>query len=392
MKRFIKDYIHKRINYTLGGRPLHFFSSQELFSSFDLDRGSKLLLYSLGEKVFTNHTGGVLDAGCGIGTLGVCLKSQRPELQVDFTDRDALALAFAEYNAMANNLSGSLFTGSLGINQLPDKKYDLVVSNIPAKAGGPVIEQMIKGYSAVLTEKGLATIVIVHNLAEFAEGVILKNKGRLLHKHSTADYTVFHYNGLRSEKIDTSLKPYIRGECAFRAHDMDMRMRTVYGLPDFEHPGYAVKLGIHLLKKCNVHGSILVYNPGQGHIPLFLLSAPGQKADSVYMAGRDLLGLLVSQLNIMENLKCEIRIRHIPYLRFLEQNFDFIIVNYEKEAVSSSHVLILEDLTRLLKSGGEAIITGGSTFLFRFNSLHHDFTLVEDIKRKGCRGCRFKKK
>jgi 16S rRNA G1207 methylase RsmC len=392
MKTFIEDYIHKEIEITYHGTPLHFFSSQELFSSFELDRGSRLLLRSISEKVLRESMCKVLDAGCGIGTLGICLKSLKQGLEVDFTDRDALALLFAEYNATANNLPGSLFAGSLGINQLQGKRYDLVVSNIPAKAGHTVIEQLIKGYAAVLTEYGQAAIVIVRTLGELAEGIILGNKGRILHKHTTADYTVFHYDSIDPETADTSLAPYIRGEGTFRAQNLDMPVRTVYGLPDFEHPGYAAELSMRLLKKSKTHGSMLVFNPGQGHIPLFLLSASEEHEGRVSLAGRDLLSLLISRLNIMQSLNITVQTHHIPYLRHLEETFDFIIVHYQKEAVPSSHMLLLDDLTRLLASGGEVIITGKSAFLFRFNSLHHNFILLQDTKHKGYRACHYRKK
>jgi len=56
-------------------------------------------------------------------------------------DRDLLAVRYTQGNIEKNHLTNAQALGSVGIEQIGDKTFDLIVSNIPAKIGDEAITQ-----------------------------------------------------------------------------------------------------------------------------------------------------------------------------------------------------------------------------------------------------------
>lgn len=78
----------------------------------------------------------VLDLGCGVGSVGLCLAWRRPDLKITGVDREPVFLAAARANAEANGMSDRLriIEGDVR-NPLP-QPFDQVVMNPPyLKAG-----------------------------------------------------------------------------------------------------------------------------------------------------------------------------------------------------------------------------------------------------------------
>src|SRR3989344_5359591 len=97
----IDELVKKRIDFNFGGLKLKLDLSQSLFSSADIDIGTKALINSL-RKDSAVKFGKILDLGCGYGVIGVFLKKQHPESSVVCADRDALAVEFAKRNSLLN--------------------------------------------------------------------------------------------------------------------------------------------------------------------------------------------------------------------------------------------------------------------------------------------------
>ena len=386
----MNEYVHKTVALKFYGKTLQLATSQELFSSFAVDAGSSLLLQSIGKHIPLDTIKSVLDVGCGVGTLGLAIKAQNSGIEVDFVDRDALALNFTEYNCRQNKLPASRYIGSLGVSHLSDKKYDLIVSNIPAKAGNPVIECMLKNFSAFLTAGGTVAIVIVKTLSDFVSQVIIHNGGHILFKNITKEYTVYHYNGIKSDGVDDSLTPYIRGVFDFKKNGICYNLHSVYGLHEFDTLGFDSELGMKILSQMSVHGKILVINPGQGHIPVYLLLSRQNRIDQINIAGRDLLSLVITENNIKDNTGQTVNYFHIPYIRQLEGKFDFIYFNYKKEAIENAHIILMRNLPRLLNDTGELVLIGKSSFVFHFDTAAGNiFLKTMDKKYNGFRGIRY---
>lgn len=411
LKGFKEEYINKEINSKFYSKNLSLCSSLELFSSYSVDEGSSLLLQTIGKEFEFEKINSVLDIGCGIGTLGLTLKTQNPQMKVDFTDRDALALEFTEYNNNLNKFSSSTYSGSLGINQIynNNNKYDLVICNIPAKAGNPVIEQMIQDFSRMTkpsdenTKNGIVAIVIVKTLSDFAREVIQKYEGEIIFEKVTHEYTVFHYRNIKtandfSNNVKEQLTPYIRGTYSFNTKKIDYTLDCVYGIPEFDNISFGTEITINILEKTKVTGKTLFINPGQGHIPV-LIQSKNKKSeiDELHLASRDLLSLIISEYNCVNSpaYKNDLQItkHHIPYLSRLDGEYDFIFINYEKENFKTAHKLLVKELKRLLSKEGLLLITGKSTPLFRIDTeigIVRGLIRINDIKYNGYRTILYK--
>lgn len=131
-------YFKKRLDYSIRGQQLAFDVGHTLFSSFQVDDGSDLLLRTLEPPA---PPASILDLGCGVGVLGIALARRYPEAAVQMADVNLLAVRYARHNIALNGAANATVTGSVGLEAVPPGPYDLVVSNIPAKIGDLAIEQ-----------------------------------------------------------------------------------------------------------------------------------------------------------------------------------------------------------------------------------------------------------
>jgi len=142
----LNEYLHKSVDFRFEGHTLRLALSQSLFSSYDVDSGSRLLLASVVRELDA-HPGerrrlrSILDLGCGTGVLGLAL-AKRFAAALTARDRDALALAVTAHNAAANGVActtrGGVDTDDLDGSREPTAHH-LVVANLPAKSGAPVL-------------------------------------------------------------------------------------------------------------------------------------------------------------------------------------------------------------------------------------------------------------
>jgi 16S rRNA G1207 methylase RsmC len=156
--------IHKEVDFQFWGVKLKFYLSQSLFSSFDIDQGSKLLLKTIAQQLDPAHWKLLIDVGCGTGVIGLALKKKFPHLKLLGLDRNAPAVAFSRINALLNQLDqNTTFCGTLGVKDFLTCGADCLVSNLPAKAGAPVLERLLTDLLQAHAEKGLVVIVIVQS-------------------------------------------------------------------------------------------------------------------------------------------------------------------------------------------------------------------------------------
>lgn len=130
-------YFKKEISYSLGKEEFKFDVANTLFSTFDLDHGTDILI----RVIVPNNPKGILDIGCGYGPLGIILAKTNPQAEVVMVDRDLLAVRYTRYNIVKNNVTNAIALGSLGVEAVKNKTFDLIVSNIPAKIGDEAITQ-----------------------------------------------------------------------------------------------------------------------------------------------------------------------------------------------------------------------------------------------------------
>jgi len=130
-------YFKKEIIYPFEGEKFKFDVGNTLFSTFDLDHGTDVLL----RTIAPNNPKSILDIGCGYGPIGIVLAKKNPQAQVTMIDKDLLAVRYTKLNIEKNNIHNANVLGSVGMEQIMDKTFDLIVSNIPAKIGDEAIIQ-----------------------------------------------------------------------------------------------------------------------------------------------------------------------------------------------------------------------------------------------------------
>ena len=120
------------LKFPFKGQALELMVGNDLFSSQQLDDGTRLLL----ENLPTSKPVKILDMGCGYGGLGIPVAAAYPDAQLHMVDRDLLAVRFAAENANLNRLANTVTTGGLGFDRLsPDLKFDWILCNLPARIG-----------------------------------------------------------------------------------------------------------------------------------------------------------------------------------------------------------------------------------------------------------------
>jgi len=127
------------IRTSLMNKGFTFKTTWGLFCPEEIDVGTKLLLKAISEdenvlKTLVGNEPEVLDIGCGYGPIGIAIAKAFPTTSVDLIDKDFVAVEYSKKNAIENNtLNVSAFLSN-GFSHVPaDKKYSLIVSNLPAK-------------------------------------------------------------------------------------------------------------------------------------------------------------------------------------------------------------------------------------------------------------------
>jgi len=116
---------------TVRGQALNFHTTWGLFSPKGLDAGSRLLLEHL-EIAPEDDT---LDLGCGYGPLGLIMARLAPRGTHVLVDKDCVAVDYSRKNAEFNGIANAECFLSNGFDQIGRRRFDLIVSNLPAKVG-----------------------------------------------------------------------------------------------------------------------------------------------------------------------------------------------------------------------------------------------------------------
>ncbi len=138
------------------GKKLIFKTDSGIFSPKKIDKGTKLLLESLD----LNKNMDLLDVGCGYGVIGIGACDEVKS--VIMTDINKRAVKLAKENIKLNNLNDkdiTVLNGDL-YEKIGDKKFDIIVSNPPIRAGRDVIHKLITEGKKYLKNNGSMYLVI----------------------------------------------------------------------------------------------------------------------------------------------------------------------------------------------------------------------------------------
>ena len=120
---------------TLKGIPFVFHSTWGIFSPRNIDEGTLLLLKYLDIK----EDDDCLDLGCGYGPLGLTMAKLAPKGKTSLVDKDFKAVEYSNKNAGLNQVKNAEALLSNGFDQIHERQFDVVVSNVPAKVGNEML-------------------------------------------------------------------------------------------------------------------------------------------------------------------------------------------------------------------------------------------------------------
>lgn len=161
------DSLRKDIefNVTLRDQPLHFHTTWGLFSPREIDEGTHLLL----KYIDIADNADCFDMGCGYGPLGITLARLAPNGKTLLADKDFVAVNFTNKNIKANKLTNAEAILSNAFDQVGDRKFDCIVSNIPAKVGKELLQIILHDARAHLKPGGQLYVVTVTGLRKFMQ-------------------------------------------------------------------------------------------------------------------------------------------------------------------------------------------------------------------------------
>ena len=390
-------YFKKELTFRYHRQEMRFRVSQDLFSSFRVDIGTQFLLRTLISEFGTDRFSKVLDLGCGYGPIGLTLVKLNPDCIVHMFDRDALAVEYSRQNAELNGIKGVEIYGSLGFDDVTETDFDLIISNIPGKAGEPVISSFLKDTAGYLRKGGLVAIVIITPLEEMAATLLdsLPDVELLFHKNRSG-HAVFFYKftdnaGDSRQPVTSGFERgiYQQDRRAVTFQDLRYRINTAYDLSEAESPGHRSELLMEALNDTKKFppNNIMLFNPGQGHVAVAVWKElnPG----CISLVDRDLLSLRVTESNLLLN-ECpgdRIRLFHRAGIGTdTSQPADMVIgMIREEEGVKAINANITRIAGELIP-GGKVLLSASSTAITRIVTTlqnRNSFIVRKREKRKG---------
>jgi 16S rRNA (guanine1207-N2)-methyltransferase len=369
-------YFKKIIPYKYCRKSLQFRVSQDLFSSFQIDIGTQFLIRTITPDGISNYRK-ILDLGCGYGPLGLTLKALNPESIVHMVDSDALAVEYSRQNAALNGFSGVEVYGSLDYDDITERDFDLIVSNIPAKAGEPVIAHMLQDAGRYLSPDGNVAVVVVTPLSPVVSGILTKNPDiEIIEEKVRAGHTVFRYRFKQQPKeLSNNIEKdaYHRGKTAFKKDDLSYTLETAYGLPEFDQHSYHTVLlldGLKNIASKNLSGRstnhALIFNPGVGHsaVATWKLMKPGK----ITIVDRDLLALKYTCKNLLLNgfSPPRLMVEHRVGIGTAKENAHDLTAGVLREEEGTEALwLTLTQLAGGMAPNGVLLVAGSSTAITR---------------------------
>lgn len=182
------DSLRRDIEFStlLRGEALRFRTTWGLFSPKAVDEGSRLLL----DYVEIRQGDHSLDLGCGYGPLGLTLARLAPQGNHMLVDKDFVAVEYTRKNAKLNNIDNVDILLSNGFNQIEDRPFDVIVSNLPAKTGKELYYLYFYDALTRLRPGGRIYVVTITGLRRFIQRAFLEVFGNYDKLKQGSRYTV----------------------------------------------------------------------------------------------------------------------------------------------------------------------------------------------------------
>ncbi len=329
-------------------------------------------------------------------------------------DRDILACAFSERNCWRNGIAATRFDlegravgpiarrapkhkhnnerraalviapGLLGESD-PEGPFDLVASNLPAKAGAAILSAFIgRSASTLLNPGGRLAFVIVNTLAELADTWCSSSGLDLVKRTAGKGHTVFILEKpgeASSPAIESSIKTgpdpfeafcalYRRSQARRGLGRYSAQVSGFWGLPEFDTPSFATELALEALEKAcagSLVRDFLISEPGIGLAALWACKSLGPSA--IYVMSRDLLSLRATQANLEALTGPSPAFSALPSIdRAVVEDASLDAALWFPDEVPDYDGIKpdWEFLVRSVKKGGSVVIVSSSTIISRY--------------------------
>ncbi|MFP4376669.1 MAG: methyltransferase [Spirochaetales bacterium] len=361
--------VSKVIVYRYCGHELRIPLTHALFSSAGVDSGTNQLLTLLARDTPVPSFDRVVDIGSGTGTLGIAL-AKRYGATLSALDRDMMAVKWTEAVAAAHQVPCES-SHAIATETVSPRPRSLVVSNLPAKAGEPVLDGMIDGIARLASlENCFASVVVVQPLAQWLLGKLSSMSATIFSESRSANHhsVVFRAPGGRLEDMEGQELPnrFIRlRSVRFVGPTSDYSIDTAYNLPEFDQLSFRLALAFDLLRSVGVSGKVLVRGVRQGHL-MVGVSQRSSGRTTFTMADRDLLALLVSEHNLCGQVTLAPSIATSTISTTPDTDaYDWIVIDEDPEPGTPWDSELVATVERLLVSGGKLLIVARSTTVTR---------------------------
>ena len=147
----------------LRGFDFSFSSTWGLFSPRSIDSGTRLLIDYLEVNVGST----CLDLGCGYGAIGLVMARMSGNGKTYLVDKDFVAAEHAKKNVKRNCIQNCEVMLSNTFSHLPDIKFDVIASNLPANAGKELMRIILLEARNHLKPTGKLYVVTISGLREY---------------------------------------------------------------------------------------------------------------------------------------------------------------------------------------------------------------------------------
>ncbi len=257
---------------------------------------------------------------------------------------------------------------------------------------------MIVSFAESLSDAGRAAVVIVKPLEKLAEQALVESGIPVVYREHGREHTVFHYRHaaqIRREQLP--LSSYLRGEMAPVLCGVRYTLATAYGLPDFDTVGRASELAAGTLDGMAVEGTVLFWNPGQGHVAVFVHRKYGARIERYIVAGRDRLALEMTAKNLADNGAApeKIAVVHAAFpadLSPITEKARFLICLGDKDLSGKWQDGFLRQAGGLVEERGKLVFSATSTTVQRVAKRHPGFAIIGSRRTHGMKAVVLKKK
>ena len=151
----------KMISYRMNGINFEFYTDTSVFSRHDVDFGTNLLIDTIVKDVKSRgpRMERFADLGCGVGIVGIVIKSCFMAFDVTGVDINSRAVALARENAMLNGVNCKFMSSDI-LFAVRDERFDIIATNPPVRAGKKTVFAFYEQSYELLNPGGYLYVVL----------------------------------------------------------------------------------------------------------------------------------------------------------------------------------------------------------------------------------------